>query len=202
MTNSWKLYVGAGVAVLLLMGGSYAVGRYMTPPDVKEVVKVEVQEKIVTVEKQVVVTQDRIVYVEKKNNNVKTETTVVTNPDGSSTTHTVTTDTSTTDIASSRETDTTATKEKEVAVEKSEKIDQERIVTSAKPQWRLGGRVEGGVLFLRPIVPVLSVGLQAERRIIGPFFMGLSATVDMGVSLAGVTGPYSVKGGITLGAEF
>jgi hypothetical protein len=185
-----------------LMGGSYAVGRYMTPPDVKEVVKVEVQEKIVEVEKQVVVVQDRIVYLEKKNNNIKTETTTTTNPDGSSTTHTVTTDTSTTDIASSRETDTTATKEttKEVARESSTEKTVE--VSSAKPQWRLGGRLEGGALLLGPVVPVVSVGIQAERRIIGPFFMGLSATVDMGVSLAGVTGPYSVKGGITLGAEF
>lgn len=190
------------LGVVLAIAGAFVGGKYSTPASVKEVIKTVEVEKVVEVEKEVIKVVDRIVYVQKQNNDVRTETTTKVAPDGSSTTTTVVVDKTKTDTASSRETDTVAVKEKIVYVDREKVVESTKIVTNSKPQWKLSLRAEGGALLAQPIVPIVSLGVQAERRIVGPFFMGLSVSVDMGVNATGITGPYGVKGGLVLGVEF
>ncbi len=199
--NKTYLYIGIGAVLLLIC--SFVVGRYTaTGPEIKEVTKVEVQERIVYQDRVVTQTVDRIVYVQKVKNDVKTETETEIKPDGTTITKVVVVDKSQTDSASSQQTDATKEEDKVAKVDTKETVSEKHEVSFAKAQWKISGRVEGGAFILKPIVPLVSVGLQVERRILGPFFAGVSATVDMGVGLAGFTGPYSVKGGIVFGAEF
>lgn len=186
------------LGVVVLVGGAFATGRYTAPESVREVERVVVQE--VEVEKVVIKEVEKKIYVQQQNNNVRTETVVVAHPDGTTETRTVTEDRTTTSTASTQESERSEERERVVYVDKV--VEKEKVVESAKPQWALGAQVEGGVLFLKPIQPIVGIGVTAERRIIGPFFMGLSVRTTLGVNATGFTGPYGVQGGLTVRAEF
>lgn len=199
--SKYKYYIIAVVVVLLLVG-AYSAGRYGGPEKIVEKEKLVTVEKIVTVEVEKIVTVEKKVYIKAQKNDVKTEVIVIERPDGTTETKTVIVDRTTTDTASSQETNKVEIREKIVYVDREKIVEKEKLVENAKPQWKLGVRVEGGAMILKPIQPIIGIGLTAERRIIGPFFMGIAVSTDLGVNATGFTGPYSVKGGITLGAEF
>jgi hypothetical protein len=155
-----------------LVAGAFAVGRYTTPgPDVviaQSIRFVERKVEVVKVEK----AKTRIVY---RNVEVK--------PDG-------------TKIDRSVETTETETKrDSNTSTDRDNASSSTSTVTAYKPQWRVGALVgvDGGTLVRNPLNPswsLLSVGAFAERRIAGPFFVGV-----WGLS----TGP---SFGLTLSVEF
>ncbi len=185
------------IVVVVLLTGAFAAGRYTIPT--KIVTKTEVQ----TVEK--VVTQIQTQYVEKKvyvtdeKKNVVTVVDVVKKPDGTEETKTTITDKTETAATNTDQASSTLTDN----IIKSDSTDSKtsKVVDNTKPQWHLALRVGGGAQFgLGAVSPRLDLGLQAERRILGPVFMGLYADV-----LAPVVGlptpPYTVVGGLVVGLE-
>ena len=190
--KKWFLIV---LAVLLLFGGGYATGRWAQPPNVVTVEKehVVVQEKIVT-QTQV---QVKTVYIHDKQQEKKTHTTitVVIKPDGTkTTTSTEDDDTNTnthdgTNTEASKNTEQTQTKYVDRVIEKTVTI------TTPKPQWRVAAGVGLAIPYFigqgSPGVPGLSgavINVELDRRIIGPFFMGLQANSQgvLGLNLSGI----------------
>ncbi len=159
--------IGGACALLL---AAFAVGRYTArAPEVRDVERIVYQdrvvEKIVTVKvteeaKRVIVYRDRVVK-----------------PDGTRIEHEVEKTETDTKIADTR---TGEKKEKREGTK-----DREHVVTSPLPQWRVGALVGVG-LRLDPLVLVPAYGAHVERRIAGPFFVGVWAlhTGVAGLSLS------------------
>lgn len=187
----------AGVIVVVLLAVSFAAGRYTVPT--KIVTKTEIQ----TVEK--VVTQIQTQYVEKKvyvtdeNKNVTTVVDVVKKPDGSEETKTTITDK--TETASTDTDQASSTLTDKISKEDDTDTKTTKIVDSTKPQWHLALRVGGGAQFgLGAVVPKLDLGIQAERRILGPVFMGLG--FDVHAPIVGFpTPPYTLMASFIVGLE-
>lgn len=160
------------IAVLVALVGAFAVGRYTTPgPDVVVAQSIRFVERVVEVQakaktKTVVVYRDRT---------VKPDGTVVEHEEEHATTDT--------------KTAKTTTRDGDLAT------DTKSSSTSYKPQWRVGALLGfnfGGVR-LQPLSvgsDAFAWGAFAERRIAGPFFIGV-----YGLSV----GPTF---GLTLGVEF
>ncbi len=185
------------LAVVVLLVGAFATGRYTVQATVVEkekVVTVEV-EKVVTVEK--VVEKKIYVYVEKKDTH--TETVETKQPDGTVITKTVT-DTKTDTTASSVE---TKVDDKAVTTTSTEtKVDDKSKTTTAKAEWRLRVDAGAGARFgTGQLIPILVLGVGAERRIVGPFWMGVWAQTTLNL-VAPQTPPYQVAGGLSVGVEF
>lgn len=163
----WICLLGA-----LLLGGAYLAGRYTTPTKVveKTVEKIQYKDRIVTK------TEIQKVYVQVQDKDRHKETTTVKTPDGTTTTRVV---------EDEKTKVTTKDKEQEIKyVDRIQTVDRivekEKIVTMAKPNWRMGilagvdvmtalGRTTQPIPQLGPV----TLGLQAERRIVGPFFLGV-----------------------------
>ncbi len=160
----WK--IGGPVA---LLAAAFAVGRYTArEPDVRDVERVvykdRVVEKIVEVKvkeeaKRVIVYRDRVIK-----------------PDGTRIEREI----------EKTETDTKITDARETAKEATHAgtKDREHVVTSPRPDWRVGAMV-GTALTLDPIFLKPVYGGFVERRIAGPFSVGIwgLSTGTTGVSL-------------------
>lgn len=152
--------------------GAFAVGRYTTPgPDVVIAESIRFVEKRVEV-KVVEKAKAKIVYRD-----------VVTKPDGTKIDRSVESSATDTRIA----TDTVTARDGA--------SDRKETVSAYKPQWRVGALlgVDAGAIARSPLTPSyswISAGAFAERRIVGPFFVGLWA-LSSGPSF-----------GLTLSVEF
>lgn len=182
-------------AVLVVTGATaFMAGRYSKP------------DKIEVVEKQVVVTQEvvKIVEVEKStdtktkdensNKRVHIERTEETKPDGTKIVKV------TKDINVDRTIKETEIKvvEKEVMVDREVKVKEEVIVTKVvendDPDWFLS--IKGGVS--TATASRYGLGIDANRRILGPVHIGLWGMLNMNTSFT----PSGVMGGVSLGAAF
>jgi len=185
--------------VLTLVVGGYAFGRYAQPA------KVVVTEKVVTVERQVVVTktvektQIQIVKVRDTQKDVHRVEVVATKADGTKVV------TVTTDDKSKAETDldanaTTAAQTNTASTTTiAQTEDKKTVTTFGKPQWSLtlqpgfefgdalGNNSSSYNLLSKalPMAPHLMANLGIEHRFIGPIFLGawVSTRLDAGVSL-------------------
>lgn len=181
--------------VLLVLAVGYGAGRYTTPT------KVVVQDHVVTVTKEVVVTQvkTQIQYVKVKDTSLdhKTHETVTetTKPDGTKTEVT----TIDTDTTKNQHVDTSANKSTQAnsSDTKDSKTDSThtQITTNDKEGWHLG--VDLGLslphyLTGAPTIGIPSlngavIGVHAEHRVIGPLYIGLFANSQgtLGLSASG-----------------
>lgn len=188
--NNNKKYL-LPIGVVLLIGSVFYAGYATKPAEVIE--KEKVVEKLVEkiVERKVEV--EKIVYRQAKKENTKKETTTTKKPDGTEVTHT-TEETNT-------DTDTNVTKEKVVYVDRiiekmvEKVVEKEKIIKAKQIDWRVaaGAGVSIPVLLGEPQLgtPGLKgVVIQAEvdRRIIGPFWLGISGNTQgvVGLNLSGV----------------
>jgi hypothetical protein len=188
------------LVVVLLLVAAYAFGRYAQPA------KVVVTEKIVTVEKQVVVTQTvtktqvQVVKVRDTQKDVHKVEVTEKKADGTVTT-TVTTDDkskSQTNINKDATADTqTKTTDKTLITQTD---DKKTVTTFGKPDWSLSiqpGFAFGDALGLGngssynllskalPMAPHLMANIGVEHRFIGPIFLGAWANtrLDAGLSI-------------------
>lgn len=139
--------------ILALCAFSYGLGRYLTP------------EKVVT--KEVEVIKEVIKEVVKENTNIKknTQTKIVetTYPDGKYIKETYILDQDTVVI----EKDTTVSIDKEVTKQ------IEKIIENSKPQYGVAAGAGYNFDVAKPVYVV-----QAERRILGPLFLGVYGTTN------------------------
>lgn len=175
-SNRW---VVIGIVAVVVFGGGYATGRYLAPP------QTIVTEKIHEVEKQVVVekvkTEIKVVTVHDAQTAEKVHRVVVetAKPDGEKTT--TTTEDINTDTVVHDNTNSVQIQYVDRVVEKwSEKIiEKEKRVLKAA-DWRVAagvgvaiptflGETQIGIPGLKGFV----VQVEADRRIIGPFYLGL-----------------------------
>ena len=194
-------YKAAGIlfAQLVVLATAFAFGRYTLPAKVVEkLVTQEVIKEVVKTEIQVV---EKKVYVKAQQNDVQTKIVYVERPDGTKETTTVIVDKTKTDEASSQA--TTSTEVKVVEKEKLVYVEKEKLVENAKPQWHLGVRAGAGAAIdpTALTVPLMSFGIQAERRIVGPVWLGLWTDVQLRM-LTPQAPPYNVLGGLQVGLEF
>lgn len=156
------------IAVIFLFGGA-AIGWALKP----DVLKIEEKIKTVDVIKEVVVVKEvvRVEVVKVKDTQVverwHREKKTTTTPDGAVTT-TETEDKNIDSIVKEKENSTqvkVVEVEKQVVVEKIVQVEVSK--TPVLKDWHVG--VTGGTELLAP-VPVF--GVEAERRIAGPFFLG------------------------------
>lgn len=189
--NKW-LWIPLTALVMFILG--FGSGRYALPP------KTVVTEKIVTVEKQVVVTQTKtdvkLVYVKDKTSK-KTDqsvTTIVKNPDGSVVTtinKNIKTDQETrssTDLSSKTDSGSSSTKEVKI-------VDNKKTVTTAQSGWivQAGVGINIPTMFLGekqigiPGLKGLVVEAGVSRKVIGPLYMGLFGNTQgtLGLTLSG-----------------
>ncbi len=187
----------AVTAVVVLVGGGFAAGRYSVPEFQKE----EAREKIVYVDRAVSsVDTDKILNAIKtlsQQKDVHTTKKTVKAPDG-----TITTEVETTDKTKTESKTETHEQEKKVEVRVEERLvykDRETIKTIERnrPQWSLelqpgfdfGSAIGGGARYnLFPssigVLKHAIVGMSIERRIIGPFSGGIWAN---SAGMAGLT---------------
>ncbi len=187
-------------AVVLLVG----VGAgWAAKPDV---VKIEEKIKVVEVEKQVVVQHEtvRVEVVRVKDTSVierwhreKTETK---SPDGTVVLKEVE-DKNIDTIVHDKENNTEVKVVeviKEVVVEKV--VVQEKVITPMLAQWHLGVLVGTAPRFDSPTDTPLLLGIEAERRIVGPVFAG--AWVMAGSPVVGAFRVTNAAVGLKMGFEF
>jgi hypothetical protein len=197
MSTDSKSKVAKVLIVVALVAGAYAFGRYATPT------KVIVTEKIVTVEKQVVVTQTKtevqIVQVHDLQKDVHRVAVTEKKPDGTTVT------TVTTDDKSKSKTDTTTNGKSETDKSETKLITQDKetskvVIRDSKPQWSLTlqpgfefgealGLGSGGSYNLLsralPMAPHMMANIGIEHRFVGPVFVGAWANtrLDAGLSI-------------------
>lgn len=188
-----KKYIVLAVAFIAVGVGGYAAGRYTTEAKVVETVKtVEVEKEVVKTVVQVV---EKKVYVRAQVNDVHQETVTIQKPDGTVETKVTVIDKTRTEEASTQEASSMAVQD----VDRTRVVDTDRVkVVDNQAQWHLSLRAGAGVRFIGVLEPQFNVGVQAERRIIGPFFAGLFAETVFNM---GPRPPYNVMGGLVLGLE-
>lgn len=187
----------------------FAAGKYTAKIDTKETIKtVEVtKDKIVEVKVTEYVDRvvEKVVYVTKTAVDTRKETTVTEKPDGTVVTVVVETDKSKIDTASSQEVvKNTVVVETETKTKDTDKVallDKSKEVSSKEAEWHFTVNAQAGAILGGTRAPVVGFGLSAERRILGPFWVGLVGSVDLGIAATGVTGVHSVKGGLVFGVE-
>jgi hypothetical protein len=189
------------VAVVCLLGG-IGIGWGVKPA----VVETHEVTNTVTVEKKVVDQQAVEAEVERRVKEITatldthTEKTVVTTKDGTKTEKTVT------DTHAKDETkDTTdKTQTKVVTVVKEVQVDHtvtvEKTVKPVLAQWHVGVLVGVAPRFDAPTTTPIMVGLEAERRIVGPVFAG--AWVMAGSPVVGGFNVTNAAVGLKVGFEF
>ncbi len=182
---------------VLALGGSFAVGRFTVQATVVE------KEKTVTVEVEKIVTLEKIVekkiYVMVEVKDTHKETVETKLPDGTVITKTVE-DTKTETQASS--TETKVADKTTVDTSSGTTVEDKSKTTVAKAEWRLRVDAGAGARFgAGQLTPILILGIGAERRVIGPFWMGIWAQTSLNI-LAPQTPPYQVAGGLSVGVEF
>ena len=204
--SNWKMIL-AGVLGLLLLLAAFGGGRKTAPDRIVEKEKVVFKENVVYKDKIVekVVEKEKKVYVKDKSvgsdldKKVHEEITVTVKPDGSKETKTIR-DIDTRKIVQVVE----KTVEKVLDVRYVDKIVEKQVekvvtrdvikevtITASKPQWRIGPTVGIDIMTIlgqrvQPI-PQLGpavIGVTAERRILGPVFLGVYGNTSGQVGLS------------------
>ena len=176
---------------LLLFAAGAAVGRFGTPDKIvfKDKIVEHVVEKIVVQEHVV----EKKIYIQAKKEKVRKETTTTKTPDGTETTKTVEETQTDTDTKENQDKATEKIVYQEKIVEKI--VEKEKLVLSKKSDWRIAagagvsipttflGKDEIGVPGLRGAV----IQLEADRRIIGPFYLGVFGNTQgvVGLTISG-----------------
>lgn len=179
-----KILVAIAVTAVLCMGGGAALGWGLKP----DVVRIEEKIKVVEVTKEVVVVQEKVrVEIVKVKDSVvsdryrKTETIT---PEGAIT------------RVEERNIDTVVKEKentvevkvvevtKEVVVEKL--VDRVIKIDPVLAQWRVGAGAGAQFLATDFPVPALIVGLHGEKRIAGPFWLGLYVNLNTKLSAGDV----------------
>ena len=177
-----------GVIALVVLIGAFAAGRYTAPESVRTVETV----KVVEVEKQVVVVQEKVkvekVYVQNEAQAIHREEHTTTRPDG--TVEVVKTeDINVTKVVTENNTQyVDRIVEKEVVKYEDRIVEKVKLVTMKKPDWMIGAMVgyDFKNLDATKFVSGLHYGAHAERRILGPVFLGAWGMTnrDLGLSLS------------------
>jgi hypothetical protein len=182
------------IIVVLLFVAGYALGRYLVPG------KIVIQDKVVTVTKDVIVTETKtVVQIVKvadtsSNRKVHRVVTETKKPDGTD----VETTTEDIDAANQTHTNTSVDDSKTADTKQVDKTQtvatHTEIKTTEKPQWHLGANVGVNIphyLYGAPNlgVPGLQgavIGVSVGRRILGPVFLDLvgnsQGNVGLGIS--------------------
>lgn len=198
-TNPRKALAIVALLDLVLLLGAFAAGRYTLPEKlVEKVVTQEVVKEVVKTEVQIV---EKKIYIKAQQNDVQTKIVYVEKPDGTKETMTVIVDKTKTDEAS-----TQASSMGALTIVEKEKlvyVDRLKLIENAKAQWHLGLRVGAGASITPGLAPnpLLSFGVQAERRIAGPVFLGVWGDVQLQL-LNPKLPPYTVLGGVSASLEF
>ncbi len=188
--KAWIIPIGVGV---VMFAAGFSSGRFALPA------KVVVTEKIKEVIKEVVVekikTEVKIVkvYVENKAERIHRVVTEEKRPDG--TEIKTTNEDINTDTVVHENTNTTEIKYVDRVVEKlvEKMVEKEKLVLN-QPNWHVGAGVGVAIPYYlgqgSPGVPGLEgvvISAQVERKIIGPFFLGLQGNTQgvVGLSLSG-----------------
>lgn len=204
LLNFFRQHVRATqiVVIIILLAAAFAAGRYTLPAKVVTKTEVKTETKVVTQVKTEVVT--KTVYVRVQAKNVHKEIDTIKKPDGTVETKTVYDDRSTTTTEASSQAVEQQTISKNKTRETETKTD--KVVDNQKPQWHLGLRLGAGGEFggRDGFNLKLGLGLQAERRILGPVFMGvwIEGFSGIGVVAPYVAPPYLVAGGLSVSMEF
>lgn len=187
---NWSKILVIILAILLSLAGAFLLGWFLNKPTIiekeriVEKIKTEIQEKIVYKEKIV----EKKVYVK----DVHKVTSIQTKPDGS--TNTTIVEDSGTHINTDTQTDKDKVKTVEVIKFVDRVVEKEKIITYGKPNWRVGllaGVDVGALVGSRNLLITepynLVFGINAERRIIGPIYMGVFGLTsgEAGISISG-----------------
>jgi uncharacterized cupredoxin-like copper-binding protein len=186
------------LVVVILLVAAFAGGRQFGPTKVVTVTETKTETQYV--DKVQYVDKIQTVYVHDVAKDVHSVTVVEKKPDGTETTTVTVDDKSKSETsASSQE---VVTKDEEKTKDTESDTKSTKVVENYKPQWHLGLRLGAGGGFDagKPPALLLSAGLQAERRILGPVFMGLWADVHANAMPFG-TAPYTVVGGLSVSLE-
>jgi hypothetical protein len=168
-------YVIVGVVAIGLFAGGYLSGRYITPPNTI------VTEKVKEVEKQVVVTQTKteikVVTIKEKTKKVTTHEQTVTKPDGTVVASKDTVEDEHVDTHSGTSVDslnnTVAVKEVVKEVEKTKVVFRNnQWLVGASLNYNLVSGYQNGFLNKASIDHAASVVLSANRKILGPLYVG------------------------------
>jgi hypothetical protein len=188
------------VIVIALLVGAFAAGRYTLPAKVVEVEKVvEVVKEVVKTEIQVV---EKKVYIKGEARDVVREVVIVKAPDGTETTKITETDKTKTVEASTQESSSQAT----VVKTEDKAVAVERVTVTENPKdWHLSLSVGAGARFIGEMTPEIAFGLTVERRIVGPFFMGLNLAAEAVIApmaTPALQPPVTITGALVFGVEF
>lgn len=187
--NKYRKWLLPVLGVLIFIGGMFAGQRAMPEKVVfkeieieKEVVKVVVQEVVV----------EKKVYIQAKKEKTRKETTTTKTPDGTETTKTVEETQTDTDTQENQEKVTEKVVYQEKIVEKL--VEKEKLVMAKVANWNISGGIGVSIpTFLGKEamgVPGLNgavIQLEVDRRVIGPFSMGVFGNTQgtVGLTLSG-----------------
>lgn len=168
--------VRATIVILLVFLLGFGTAFYTHPAKIVEHTKIQTVTKTDIQYKDRIVTQK--VYVQAEKKHTHTETTTVKKPDGTAETKVVTDEN--VDESKSNNTNTTDNKQEVVTQVVTQTITKDKLVLN-QPDWRLGAGVGysfatlgGAPQIGLPGMKGLVVQVQADRRILGPVFVGLS----------------------------
>ena len=189
--RTWIIWI---VVVLAALGGGFAAGTYLKPAKVVEKEKITYQEKIVYQDKIVEKIVEHTVYVKAQQTDVQRTVVEVVRPDGTVERNTTERDLSHSNTSKENDKQTVKVEIKYVDREVIKEVEKTKIVEAARPGWRVGAGVGYDVMTALdeptrgiPGLQGFSVSLSAERRVIGPFWMGAWGTTTglVGVQLSG-----------------
>ncbi len=166
----WAKYLLAAIA---LLGGGYALGRYAAPDKVVLREDTEAREQVRKLTEQ----------LESLRQHTKKQRVIVVQKDGTKTI-TENEDTLIDRNTGTRETDNSI---------RDERKKSESETTRVRPNWRVS-LLGGAQLQLDPLGASPLLGAHVERRLAGPFSVGLWSIVR--------PNPMQVSGGLSLGVEF
>jgi len=190
-SNKW---VWVTLLVVGMFGGGYATGRYLAPPNTIVTEKIKEVEKVVLVEK--LKTEVQVVKVYIKDQTEKIHRVVVEGIDPPGCKSKTTTEDINIDSVVRENTNSTEIKYVDRVVEKyiDRIVEKEKQVLKTA-DWRVAGGVGVSIPYFlgqaSPGVPGLNgavIQLELDRRVIGPFYLGLFGNTQgvVGLNLSGI----------------
>lgn len=201
-TPTWKQYLLKAMPYLAMLVIGVGIGWWAKP----DVVRIEEKIKTIEIEKQVVVTQEKVRVEVVKVKDVQVverwhrEKTEEKRPDGTVITKEV--EDRNIDSKMVEKENNVQVKvvevEKQVIVEREKQV--ERKIEPVLPQWHLGVLAGVAPRFDVPTETSAIVGVEAERRIVGPIWLG--AWGMTGIPVVGAVHLTNTALGIKVGLEF
>lgn len=198
--NLWQKYAIFALGMVVIMAGVFFAGRYTAPPKIQEVERTVYVDRVVVKEVEKIVEKkvevEKIVYRNIYKNETTKEKSTTTKPDG--TVEVVERETANRDTINEGSVESSKENVKVVEVEKVvEKLvykDRE-VVKYASPEWDIDLRVgtstkNFAVSPVAPYVQPIILGVDVERKILGPVNAGLwiqtthFQTVEGGASIS------------------